>query len=190
MAVLQPGEWHMGLIGRGDAHFEQHKSPSQAGITYVPAVGRYIMMQWYYNTMNTTEVDGNCGPWDPVADAAPWPGPATGPNFNNSDTTCVRHSRWSIYEAPKPWGPWNLVREIDQPGGANMGWYNPIVPNKFISGTPTYNATTGRWRVEAWAFTVGNFMDYPQTPAEGPNGWYTWANTRYTLYMVPISFYW
>lgn len=67
----------------------------ETGATYIPALGRYILVAWYY--------PGN-------------------PNVDSDETHFI------YYEAPKPWGPWNMVKEdVIQP----EGWYCPRVLSKW-----------------------------------------------------------
>ncbi len=57
-------------------------SPSRLGMTgavHVPALGRYLMIGWYY--------------------------PAGGGKLKGASHT----SAWDFYEAPKPWGPWTKI---------------------------------------------------------------------------------
>ena len=76
-----PATLTWGALANAQPVLTSSRKLSQAGITYLPAFGRYIMMQWYYPDINTTEADGNCGPYDITKGTAPWPGPTTGPNL-------------------------------------------------------------------------------------------------------------
>lgn len=55
----------------------------QAGATWVPALGLYILPQWHF------------------------------PSLNLLNTARWQHSRWQFYSAPAPWGPWTLFFERD-----------------------------------------------------------------------------
>ena len=62
-------------------------------------------------------------------------------------------TRWELYSAPAPWGPWRLFHSQDfEP----EGFYNPSIPSKFIS-------EDGR---KFWIFAAGDFTRYkePQNP--------------------------
>ena len=70
---------------------------SMTGMTYIPSLGRYVMVVWHYTTYNLR----------------------TDPRTVND-----------YYEAPKPWGPWTKFKTIDT---GKMGWYVPIIGQKFQS---------------------------------------------------------
>jgi hypothetical protein len=89
IADLRGADWqyYKGGDGMEDAAWtpDMHKSrmilntPGKLGMTgaaYVPGLGRYIMIAWYY--------------------------PAGGGVIPNASITTI----WDFYEAPKPWGPW------------------------------------------------------------------------------------
>jgi hypothetical protein len=71
-------------------------------------------------------------------------------------------TRWELYSAPAPWGPWTLFHSQDfEP----QGFYNPSIPGKFIS-------EDGR---RFWIFVAGDFTAYEQ------------AANFYGLNMVPVT---
>jgi hypothetical protein len=56
-------------------------------------------------------------------------------------------SRWQLYSAPAPWGPWTLFYTQDfEPQSLNK----PSIPSKFIS-------EDGR---QFWIFVAGNFTEH------------------------------
>ena len=70
-------------------------------------------------------------------------------------------TRWELYSAPAPWGPWSLFHSQDfEP----QGFYNPSIPSKFIS-------EDGR---KFWIFVAGDFTH------QGPE-------SDYRLNMVPVT---
>lgn len=70
-------------------------------------------------------------------------------------------SRFTLYQAPEPWGPWTLLHEQEfHP----QGFYNPVIPAKFIS-------EDGR---RFWFFAAGDFS------GEG-------AHPYYTINMMPVT---
>ena len=71
--------------------------------------------------------------------------------------TCIE-----LYQSPAPWGPWELFHaENFEP----EGWYNPYIPNKFISEDG----------LRFWIFVAGDW-----TTGSGPEGFYC-------LHMIPVS---
>jgi hypothetical protein len=64
-------------------------------MTYIPGLGRYVMVVWHYTTYN----------------------------LRTDPRTIDKY-----YEAPRPWGPWTNFKTIDT---GKMGWYVPIVGQKF-----------------------------------------------------------
>ena len=79
----------------------------------------------------------------------------------------VPEKRWKatcfeLYQAPKPWGPWEMFHtQRFEP----EGWYNPYIPNKFISDD-------GK---RFWMFVAGDW-----TTAGKPDGYYK-------LFMMPVE---
>lgn len=82
-------------INRAKPVLENHSNCSMTGMTYIPSLGRYVMVVWHYTTYNLR----------------------TDPRTIND-----------YYEAPKPWGPWTKFKTIDSD---KLGWYVPIVGQKF-----------------------------------------------------------
>jgi hypothetical protein len=71
-------------------------------------------------------------------------------------------TRWELYSAPAPWGPWTLFHTQDfEP----QSFYNPSIPSKFIS-------EDGR---EFWIFVAGNFKENEQ------------PDNVYGLNMIPVT---
>ena len=70
-------------------------------------------------------------------------------------------SRWELYSAPAPWGPWSLFHSQDwEP----QGFYNPSIPSKFLS-------PDGR---RFWIFVAGDFT------GKGPGN-------VYGLNLIPVT---
>ncbi len=127
--------WGRGLSGLADVApiLTAPGRCGQAGVQYIPGLGRYLLPQWHY------------------------------PDLSAQDFK-VNHSVWEFYEAPHPWGPWALFQTWDWP---TEGFYNPNIPNKFIS-------ESGR---DMWILTTGSFMTHARPPEE----------TGYTLYMMRLT---
>lgn len=79
--------------------------------------------------------------------------------FPRNDEYRWGFSRWELYWAPAPWGPWTVFHTQDFDP---QGFYNPSIPSKFIS-------EDGR---KFWIFTSG-FVESP-------------ANV-YGLNMIPVT---
>jgi hypothetical protein len=75
----------------------------------------------------------------------------------------VHHSQWTLYQAPKPWGPW---RPFQQFNWFPAGYYNPVLVNKFLSSDGT----------QGWIFYSGYFW--------GP-AWYFFTAAPFVLDVVP-----
>jgi hypothetical protein len=58
-----------------------------------------------------------------------------------------QHGRWEFYSAPAPWGPWTAFFTADF---APEGFYNPVIPPRFISAD-------GR---RLWVLTCGDFVTH------------------------------
>jgi hypothetical protein len=72
-----------------------------------------------------------------------------------------RVTRVTLYQAPQPWGPWTLLHEQEfEP----QGYYNPVIPGKFIS-------EDGR---RFWIFAAGDFSG-------------SGAHPYYTINMMPVT---
>jgi hypothetical protein len=89
---------------------------SMTGMTYIPSLGRYVMVVWHYTTYNLR----------------------TDPRTINN---------W--WEAPQPWGPWTKFKSIDT---GDMGWYVPIVSQKFQKKTSANS-------VDCLLFPTGNYQN-------------------------------
>jgi hypothetical protein len=80
------------------------RAPGQAGscgMAYLPGLNLYVLPQWHYPSLNQ------------------WP-----------EEIKWSWSRFQLYSAPSPWGPWSLFHTLDwQP----QGFYNPAVLPKFTS---------------------------------------------------------
>ncbi len=97
IAALQPADWefvhdfnaaHQPLWGpRPETAIYTFRAPGRtgmAGIQHVPALGRYILPQWHYPTLNESPQTIN---WS--------------------------FSRFELYESAVPWGPWTLFHSQD-----------------------------------------------------------------------------
>jgi hypothetical protein len=76
--------------------------PKRVGMTsvqYLPYCRRYVMFQWYYPSLATG-----------TANTTSW-------------------TKWRLYEAATPWGPWNFVQEDDFNGD---GFYNQSIVHKSL----------------------------------------------------------
>jgi hypothetical protein len=83
---------------------ENRTNCSMTGMTYLPALGRYVMVVWHYTTYNLRK-----------------------------DPRTINE----YYEAPKPWGPWTRFKTIDT---GKLGWYVPIVAQKFQTAVDAHSA--------------------------------------------------
>lgn len=140
LSRLDPTDWEFYVVGDGmdadswskDMHQSRHiiENPfkcGETGATYIPALGRYVLIAWHY--------PGN-------------------PNIG-TDRTC-----FTFYEAPKPWGPWTMVKEeVIWP----EGWYCPRFLSKWQEGEDGV--------VQAVIATGGDYWN--------------WDHYRFTL--VPVS---
>jgi hypothetical protein len=72
-------------------------------------------------------------------------------------------TRWELYQAPAPWGPWELFHTQEW---APQAFYNPVIVGKFTSAE-------GR---RLWIFTAGDF----RTGIEPDGG-------HYVLHVVPLE---
>ncbi len=126
---LNPADWQFysgddGMLERSWSADVQQGKPvlqdisncSMTGMTYIPALGRYVMVVWHYTTYDLRK--------DPRT-------------IND------------YYEVPKPWGPWTKFKTIDTD---NMGWYVPIVGQRFQK-TVDSNAVT------AVLYATGNYQN-------------------------------
>ncbi len=89
---------------------------SMTGMTYIPALGRYVMVVWHYTTYDLRTDPRTINIW---------------------------------YEAPKPWGPWTQFKTIDT---GNIGWYVPIVSQKFQKKADADS-------VDCLLFPTGNYQN-------------------------------
>lgn len=110
---LDPGDWEF-VIG-----FDELEAPiwgrrhdrariilrapgqvSMTGVQYLEPLRTYVMPQWHYVDLNLPEPER-------------W-----------------QYSRWTLYDAEQPWGPWRAFQSTEfRP----QGFYNPSIVNKFIS---------------------------------------------------------
>lgn len=98
-------------------------APGKLGMTgsvYVPALKQYLMIGWYY------EAGGG-----------------------EIDKTAPQKTIWTVYQAPKPWGPWTGVgsKKYDP-----QGYYSPLICPKFINsdGRRVVALTTGDWHNDTY----------------------------------------
>jgi hypothetical protein len=80
------------------AVFRNPGRTSMTGVHHVSPLGLYVMPQWHY------------------------------PNLDGPDPHRWLVTRWQLYSAPVPWGPWELFHEQDF---APEAFYNPSIPAKF-----------------------------------------------------------
>lgn len=154
ISSLNPDKWEFYIGGEGTSDYSWTKnlnsgdvkeillSPhklSQASVTYIEHLGRYIMLQWYYNPKNPP-VNAWGGVW------YGWGG----------------KTYLDTYEAPHPWGPWTKVN-VDSVE-CELGWYNPVVINKF---TTVIDENT----IKTYVACAGDFAP-PQT--------------RYKMNLIPL----
>ena len=80
------------------------------------------------------------------------------PHLDRPNPKRWQHSRWEFFSAPAPWGPWTSFLTTDF---APEGFYNPVIPPRFIS-------PDGR---RLWVLTCGDFV----------------THAHYALHVVPID---
>lgn len=104
-------------LPRHDAALPVFQAPGrtgQAATTWVPALELYVLAQWHF------------------------------PHLDRPHPARWQHSRWELYSAPAPWGPWTLFFQHDF---APEGFYNPSIPSRFISDDGS----------RLWMLTCGDF---------------------------------
>lgn len=89
-------------------------------------------------------------------------------HFSRFDDEKLRwkRTRLEFYTSEQPWGPWTKVQSQE----FSEAWYNPCIPNKFIS-------KDGK---NFWLFLSGDFTDHTHTDAKGEFDGY------YGLWMIPV----
>jgi Alpha-L-arabinofuranosidase B, catalytic/Domain of unknown function (DUF4185) len=93
---------------------------SEPAIQYVPALNRYLLFEWYY------------------------------PNNIQCSPANSANSQWITYEAPHPWGPWNLIDTRNWP---TQGYYNPVpLQRSALSGTTMTLMSTGNFNADWSAY--------------------------------------
>lgn len=90
---------------------------SMTGMTYIQSLRRYVLVSWHYNQKNFEA------------------------GIKAKDVSTVLQ----FYEAPKPWGPWTLVKSLET---GTLGWYTPIIGQRFqtplnADATQVYLYATG-----------------------------------------------
>jgi hypothetical protein len=70
------------------------------GMTYIESLHRYAMVLWHYHRDNFEQA------------------------IKDRDMSTVLE----FFEAPKPWGPWSLVKTFET---GHLGWYAPIIGQRF-----------------------------------------------------------
>ncbi len=144
IAKLNPKDWEFihgfeeGYIPiwkpRHDYALYTFRAPGRtgvAGVHYLPGLNRYLTPQWHYPTLNDT--------------------PAT---------AVWKRTRFELYEASQPWGPWTLFHTQEfEP----QGFYNPTIPGKFISEDG----------LKFWIFAAGDFSAAPRP--------------YYSINMIPVT---
>lgn len=126
--------WRPGHL-QARAVFRAPGRTSIAGIHYVAGLDSYLMPQWHFPHQD---------------DGYPF-------------RARTAASRVEFWQAPKPWGPWELVHTHDFPW---HNWYNPCLPTKFMSAD-------GR---RMWMLVSGS--DWSQTPER---------SKFYALHLVPVE---
>ena len=93
---------------------------SEPAIQYVPALNRYLLFEWYY------------------------------PNSIQTSSASSANSQWITYEAPHPWGPWNLIDNRNWP---TQGYYNPVpLQRSALNGTTMTLMSTGNFNADWSAY--------------------------------------
>ena len=133
------------------------------GVQYVPALGQYVMMEWYY------------------------PAVAQGLGFLDPAWTI-----WSMYTAPHPWGPWTSSGG-GAVTWAPSGYYNPVPVPSSVNGNSftvftagnfnTYNNPQGEYTLTEVPVTPGTTF----TPALGTTS-FTFAYTPVIVGTESLSF--
>ncbi len=100
---------------RAKVVFSEPNHVGQTGAHYIPALNRYVMMTWFFTDLNT--------------DTDSW----------------MASSMLRVVEAPKPWGPWTVVRSIKT---NPQGFYNPIFSEAHSKkgGLISMVLMSGSWR--------------------------------------------
>lgn len=110
---------------------------SEPAIQYVPALNRYLLFEWYY------------------------------PNNIQSSAANSANSQWITYEAPHPWGPWNLIDSRNWP---TQGYYNPVpLQRSALNGTMLTLMSTANFNAD-WSA-------YPNLP----------TSFTYQMYTSPVE---
>jgi hypothetical protein len=112
---MRKGNWNKN-IDRAEPILRNPLNCSMTGMTYLPALGRYVMVVWHYTTYDLRTDPRTINIW---------------------------------YEAPHPWGPWTPFKTIDT---GNIGWYVPIVGQKF-------QKKSGDNSVDCLLFPTGNYQN-------------------------------
>jgi hypothetical protein len=127
---LDARKWQFYIGGDGDsdgawgpdaaqakAIFAEKDHVGQTSAQYVPALNRYVMLTWFYPDMAKR-----------------------GEDFY--DTSVFR-----VLEAPKPWGPWTVVRSVTM---SPQGYYNPMFSEvrSAKGGLVSTVIMSGNWRGE------------------------------------------
>ena len=99
---------------------------SQTAMYYNSSAKKYIIPEWYY-------------PRDPALT------PADTAYYGASSS---HHTKWEFYESDHPWGPWNSNKPFYEKDWPTTGYYNPTIPNKFISGD------------SIWLLFAGDYYSY------------------------------
>jgi Alpha-L-arabinofuranosidase B, catalytic/Domain of unknown function (DUF4185) len=110
---------------------------SEPAVQYIPALNRYLLFEWYY------------------------------PNSIQSSSANSANSQWITYEAPHPWGPWNLIDSRNWP---TQGYYNPVpLQRSALNGTTLTLMSTANFTADWSAYpnlsTNFTYQMYT-TPAE------------------------
>ncbi|MDT5027778.1 MAG: hypothetical protein QOE61_4204, partial [Micromonosporaceae bacterium] len=80
--------------------FQAPGRTGMAGATWVAPLGLYVLPQWHF------------------------------PYLDRPNPARWQHSRWELFSATRPWGPWTSFFTAEF---APQGFYNPSIPSRFIS---------------------------------------------------------
>ena len=121
-----PADWSS-LVSSATHIISAAHQLSQSGVTHIPGLHQYVLTSFYY-------------PFN-----SQWPG-----GGYTTDTT------WAFYQAPHPWGPWNLFYShptvecyvsCHQSSASPIGLYDPALVPKFeaAGGLTNIVFTSGDW---------------------------------------------
>lgn len=112
-----------GPLSASQPVFSKAGKVSQTQMTYLPALHKYILPNWYYVRPGTLQ-----------------PG---SPDYYGAAST--PHTRWEFFLADTPWGPWKPSEPFFVKEWFTEGYYNPSIPNKFIDGKTLWLLFAGNY---------------------------------------------